>query len=291
VSTLRIGVAGAGRVFERLYLPALAARRDIAVVGVAEPRLERFADVPPTAARARSVEELLDGVELDGLIVLTPPSRHVPDASLAMARGIPVLVEKPMATSPAEVETLRSAGGAGLLTPAFTRRYWPAYRAVAAAGPAWDVSIRLRSDPAGWDAVEGGATPLEDLAPHVLDLASFLTRSAIDLVLAEPHARGVAIDLTMANGAAARVVLDWPGEYREAMRVDGRTRHAGPPSLLASAGRRVLRRADPPVAAVGAMLGDWAARLRGETTAMLPAFEDGAAVVAAIEAVRARLGG
>lgn len=291
MSALRVGIAGAGRVFERLYLPAITGRRDIAVVGVAEPRLERFADVPATAARARSVEELLDTVELDGLIVLTPPLGHAADASLAMARDVPVLVEKPLAASLAEVETLRSAGGTRLLTPAFTRRYWPAYRAAAAAGVAWDVSIRLRSDPAGWDAVEGGATPLDDLAPHVLDLARFLTGSAIDLVLAEPHARGVAIDLTMANGAAARMVLDWPGEYREAIRVDGRTRRAGPPSLLASAGRRALRRPDPAVAAVGAMLGDWAARLRGEEAAMLPSFEDGAAVVAAVEAVRARLGG
>jgi len=291
MSALRIGIAGAGRVFERLYLPALMERRELTVVGVAEPRLERFAQVPPTAVRTGSLEELLDRAEVDGLMVLTPPSRHALDARAAMTRGLPVLVEKPMAGSSAEVEELRAAGAAGLLTPAFTRRYWQAYRAAAADGPAWDVSIRLRSDPAGWDAVEGGGTPLEDLAPHVLDLARFLVRAPIDHVLAAPHVRGVAIDLTMANGAAVRAVLDWPGEYREAIRVDGRTRHAGPPSLLASAARRALRRPDPAVTAVAAMLGEWAARLRGEDAASLPSFEDGAAVVAAVEAVRARLGG
>ena len=136
MSALRIGIAGAGRVFERLYLPALMGRRDLSVVGVAEPRLERFAHVPPAAVRAGSVEELLNRVELDGLVVLTPPSRHLADASLTLARGVPALVEKPMAASSAEVEELRAGGAAGLLTPAFTRRYWPAYRAAAAGGRA-----------------------------------------------------------------------------------------------------------------------------------------------------------
>lgn len=290
MTRLRLAVSGAGRAFERLYLPAIATSPDFDLVGVADPRLERFAAVPGSAARAGSAAELLERTKPDALMVLSPPERHAADAIAAMDRTVPVLVEKPMCQTGAEVESLRGAGAERLLTPALTRRYWPVYRAIAARGPAWDIAIRLRSDPAAWEAVDAASGPLDDLAPHVIDLARYLSGSPIGEVLAERHARGVALAFSMESGAAARIILEWPGEYREAIRADGKARRAGPPSAAASLLRRVARRPDPPVAAIGHMLADWARHLRGDLTVALPAFEDGAAAVATVQRIRERLG-
>ena len=287
---MRLAVSGAGRAFERLYLPAIAASPDFDLAGVADPRFERFAAVPGRAARAGSAAELMDRTKPDALIVLSPPARHTTDAIAAMDRTVPVLVEKPMCQAEAEVEALRGAGAERLLTPSFTRRYWPVYRRIAARGAAWDIAIRLRSDPAAWDAVDAASSPLDDLAPHVIDLARYLSGSEIGEVLAERHARGVALAFSMESGAAARVVLEWPGEYREAIRADGKARRAGPPPATASLLRRAVRRPDPPVAAVGTMLADWARRLRGDLTVALPTFADGAATVATVTRIRERLG-
>jgi predicted dehydrogenase len=108
--------------------------------------------------------------------VLSLP-RNTLDALLALARGLPVLVEKPLCASPTEVEALRSAGAAGRLTPAFSRRYWPAYRRIAARGPVHDLRLAVAVDPAGWQAHTGAPDIAEDLFPHVADLARWLTGS------------------------------------------------------------------------------------------------------------------
>jgi predicted dehydrogenase len=80
--------------------------------------LSAFVDPSPSAvdvaARAgvplyASLEELLAKDRPDGVILATPNPLHVPQALLCVAAGVPVMVEKPIATTVAEGEQLLRA--------------------------------------------------------------------------------------------------------------------------------------------------------------------------------------
>ncbi|MFN4173352.1 MAG: Gfo/Idh/MocA family protein, partial [Pseudorhodobacter sp.] len=108
---LRIGVAGAGLIGLR-HIAAIDA-----VPGV---RLGAVIDPLPKArelAEARGVdwfatpEDLRPGM-LDGVILATPNALHVPGGLACIGLGLPVLVEKPVATTVAEARALIEAGEA-----------------------------------------------------------------------------------------------------------------------------------------------------------------------------------
>jgi predicted dehydrogenase len=65
----------------------------------------------PAQYRYREVTAMLDAVELDGLIVLTSGS-HGDVALAAVARGLPVMCEKPLALTLAEADRLSAVEGA-----------------------------------------------------------------------------------------------------------------------------------------------------------------------------------
>ena len=284
---LRLAVSGAGRVFERLYAPALSSVPGLELVAVADPDLVRAgsAGVPAFAA----LDELLGATPVDAVAVLSPPAHHAHDATLVLERGLHVLVEKPMCLSADEAEQLRAAGAETLLTPALSRRYWPAYEAVASRGLVRELRIAIAVDPAGWGAHSGPADIAEDLFPHVADLARWTTSSDIDTVTARRGARGIEAHLAMSSGATVTARLDVRDVYDEAVRAEGRSRHVGPPDAISSAARRLLRREDPAVQAVARMLTDWVAAVRGARPAKLPAFDDGVATVVAMGQLRAAL--
>src|SRR5207245_7420882 len=54
----------------------------------------------------RSIDEVLDKGRPDGLILATPNPLHVPQALQCVAAKVPVLLEKPIATTVAEGEQL-----------------------------------------------------------------------------------------------------------------------------------------------------------------------------------------
>ncbi|MBQ0077668.1 MAG: Gfo/Idh/MocA family oxidoreductase [Bacteroidales bacterium] len=70
------------------------------------------------------------GTEVDAVIVATPDKAHYPIAMEAVSRGIHVLLEKPMATTPQECRTLAEAAEkAGVVVSiCFVLRYHPYYR-------------------------------------------------------------------------------------------------------------------------------------------------------------------
>ena len=111
---IRIGIAGLGAVAQAVHLPLLARLADtfeIAALADLSPDLlatlgERYR-VPP-AARFGSVEALLDGAAIDGLLVLTSGS-HGAVALAALDRGLAVLCEKPLAYTLAEADALAAS--------------------------------------------------------------------------------------------------------------------------------------------------------------------------------------
>ena len=83
-------------------------------------KLEACCDIDPDRARAfastwkiprwyRDSTELLTNEELDGLSNVTPDAMHAPISLAAIARGLAVLCEKPMATTLSDARKMRDA--------------------------------------------------------------------------------------------------------------------------------------------------------------------------------------
>ena len=100
-SELRIGVVGAG-VMGSGHVEYLT--REVpgaSVVALADPQVElrnellgRYGLDCPTFD---TLEQMLDGVELDGVVVASPDRFHAESITLLLSRGIPALCEKPLA--------------------------------------------------------------------------------------------------------------------------------------------------------------------------------------------------
>ena len=108
---VRVLVAGAGA-FGREHLDRLAARSDVQIVGVADPNPAALAHAAQRYGIAQSAETpqvLIDQVAADALIVASPSATHVDVAMLAIARGLGVLVEKPVAPNAAQAAKLAEA--------------------------------------------------------------------------------------------------------------------------------------------------------------------------------------
>jgi len=74
-------------------------------------------------ARA-SIDDAMEGEYLDGAIIATPPRFHLPLLKECAARGLAVLIEKPLARSPKELARFREFAGkhkvqAGYLAPSY----------------------------------------------------------------------------------------------------------------------------------------------------------------------------
>jgi UDP-N-acetylglucosamine 3-dehydrogenase len=107
---LRVGLAGLGSM-GRNHLRVLAARDDVEIVAVADPDPEalRGAASPPGAQRFDEPLAMLAEAELDAVVVAAPTTAHVAIALAAIERGLPLLVEKPLAASSVDGRRIASA--------------------------------------------------------------------------------------------------------------------------------------------------------------------------------------
>ncbi|MEV4755963.1 Gfo/Idh/MocA family oxidoreductase [Micromonospora sp. NPDC049559] len=129
---IRVAVAGLGVIARTVHLPLLERRADLfEVVAVADLSATRAAElgarygVAPDR-RHTDVTALLDAGGFDALLLLTTGS-HGELAAAALRRGIPVLVEKPLAYTVAETEELaRLAAGGARLMVGYMKQYDPA---------------------------------------------------------------------------------------------------------------------------------------------------------------------
>jgi predicted dehydrogenase len=112
---LRIGFIGAGDVVTRFHLPGWGRLEGIEYVAAADTREERVKEVADKHAIRQSFTDyrrLLDMKEIDLVDISVPNKLHAPVTLAALAAGKHVLCEKPLATSPAEVEAIIAAGKA-----------------------------------------------------------------------------------------------------------------------------------------------------------------------------------
>lgn len=129
---LRAAVVGAGNM-GRHHVRILGGMEDVELVGVVDADVERAASFA-TPLRARALADVSELPEVDIAVVAVPTPAHSKVAAALMARGVNVLIEKPMAATPAEARELADlAARAGVvLAVGHVERFNPAVRALVA---------------------------------------------------------------------------------------------------------------------------------------------------------------
>jgi predicted dehydrogenase len=193
--TVRVAVMGAGFMGQ---VHAEAARRaGGSIVAAVASRPEGAA----AAARAVGADQgypdlatLLDHAELDVLHVCTPNASHAPAAAAALAAGVHVVCEKPLATGSAEAVALVRAAGERVTAVPFVYRFHPMVRELRARIAAGEAGV-LASVTGGYlqdwlsrpsdddwrvDAALGGPSrAFADIGSHWCDLFEFVTGDRI----------------------------------------------------------------------------------------------------------------
>jgi phthalate 4,5-cis-dihydrodiol dehydrogenase len=108
---LRLGIAGLGRAFS-LMLPTFARHPLVEVVAGADPRPDaraRFAEDFSTATAYATVNELCRDRAVEAVYIATPHQFHADNVVAAADNGKHVLVEKPMALTLAQCQTMIEA--------------------------------------------------------------------------------------------------------------------------------------------------------------------------------------
>ncbi|MDT0461876.1 Gfo/Idh/MocA family protein [Streptomyces gibsoniae] len=231
----RIAVVGLGAI-SRFYLAAIEASpawRLAAVCDVSEERLLPHRGHRPTFTDHRT---MLADAGPDAVVVTVPNDVHAAIAADALAAGVPVCVEKPLATRLEDAEALVAASRARevCLFTAFHRRYNREVRALhgelrSAPAPV-EVTIRYLErieDHIGGDAwyldpARCGGGCVADNGPNAYDVARlFVGDVGVELAEVERDALGVdrraAVRLRSPGGVPVRVELDWsyPGEVKD----------------------------------------------------------------------------
>ena len=109
MAQLRIAVVGGGAIGQA-HMQVLARSDTSTLSALVDPNsaaaeLAQRYQVPHFSA----LDELLGAAKPDGIVLATPNALHVPQALQCVASGIPILLEKPMATSVEEGQTLVDA--------------------------------------------------------------------------------------------------------------------------------------------------------------------------------------
>lgn len=179
-------------------------------------RVAAVSDLDPSRARAIAAEigaavvddpgRMIAGGACDGIIIASPDSTHPELAAACLEAGIPALVEKPLATNPAEARRVVEAqGDRDLLSLGFMRRFDPHHVALADA-----VAGGTIGRPVLFRSVHRNATPPSNVttrqvvtasAIHDIDAARWLLGEfATVRASGVPTTSGEALDMVLVEG-------------------------------------------------------------------------------------------
>lgn len=174
----------------RGWLGAISANVDVQLVGLVDLELDSAKDAACEAgfediAVGSSLHELLSsGLDADAVVNVTVPSAHYLVNGEALTAGLPVLCEKPLASTVAECLRMVAAAelSGQLVMVSQSRRYWRAVTALRAQldelGPVASASCQFFKAPHFGGFREEMAHPLlVDMAIHQFDLARLLLGS------------------------------------------------------------------------------------------------------------------
>ena len=130
---MRVGLAGCGKTGQK-YLQAIVHLTEAELVAVFDTNFDmaRRAALAFEVPAYDTLDTMLRAVQLDGIIVTSPTASHGAIALTAVAHGVSVLVEQPMAlTLPDAVAMVEKAKAAGvILAEAHSARLLPAVQQV-----------------------------------------------------------------------------------------------------------------------------------------------------------------
>jgi scyllo-inositol 2-dehydrogenase (NADP+) len=192
MTDLRVAIVGYGLSGRSFHAPLIAATDGLEVSAVVTSNPGRREQVVAEHPGARVVPQLeeLWGLTPQLVVVAAPNSVHIAIADAAISRGVPVVVDKPLAVSAAEAQALvERAKSAGVMLTVFQNRRWDTdhltLRRLIADGALGEIN-RYESRIERWqpevdrtkwrqaDAPEKGGGILLDLGSHLADQALIL---------------------------------------------------------------------------------------------------------------------
>lgn len=290
--TLRLGIAGCGRLAELGYARAARLLPELELVAFADPDRERRELLAGERGRAyESVEALLADGGIEGLIVASPPATHEAAAQAAARAGIGCLVEKPPAPDHVGAERLAALDPAPYV--GFNRRFSLGAGLAGALPPGGRIELELRYRRFSWAPLQVSDPALLDLAPHLVDLALWMGLGRPRSVAARSsRPERVSIELRSERGAV-RIECACDRFHRERLELrdaDGAVvarRLQG--WLWRGVAQRLRRGPHPLVASLAAQLRAFSAALRGEGRGELASAREGAEAMRVIAAAAASL--
>jgi len=235
---LRWGVLGCGRVFEKFHLPAIESIAGWSIAVAWDPRgfrLRWLGEHRPGIQLADSAVDVLDHPDVEAILVASPPSHHFAQVAAAIERGLPALVEKPLALAQGPAGATAALGEAygAKVAVGFTRRFRRPYRQLRDRLNAGDARLlegnfTLSTPLKFWDAIaptEPGWDVLSDLGSHQVDLTAWLFGEPVHQVRAWsiaglPAEREIVrFELTLANGGGIGGEAAHAPRYRERLQL------------------------------------------------------------------------
>jgi predicted dehydrogenase len=214
---LRVGVVGVG-VMGSNHARVLAEFPGVELAGVADPDRQRgqFVGRALGCPAVASVEELLER-SVDAVTIAAPTHLHRDVALACIARGVHVLVEKPIAPTVSEGEDIIAAArDAGLtLMIGHVERFNPAVEAIAEAIREEDILSIAITRVGPFPPRMSNVGVVIDLAVHDIDLICWFTRSHITEV--QPQLSNAVADrediallqFRTASGVLAHINTNW----------------------------------------------------------------------------------
>ena len=225
-----IGCGGRGKLYARLS----SALDELQIVGFVDARQEAAAAACAEFGgdwSSTDVDRAMDDPDLDAVIIATWHDTHTPYAVAAAEAGKAIFIEKPLALSVAECETIAAAveqAGVPLVT-GFKLHHCPLIREVTAwLGEPWLITGQMMDNTWGtthWavDPIKGGGNVLSQ-GCHTADLLRALAGAEPVRVFGEggtfsgdhPELIDTAVaTIAFANGAVATLVQGDLGENKE----------------------------------------------------------------------------
>lgn len=315
MGTLNLAIIGCGAITQAGHLPAAVSVDGIKVTGLVDIDTARARALAERYGIEHAAGTIADLPRLpDAAIVALPHHLHACVSTDLLRRGVPVLVEKPMALSVAECDQMiqASAAAGAVLSVGLVRRFLPEIRLAKKLLDAQIIgSIRSFDVREGriydwqtasdfcWKRSAAGGGVLTDAGVHVLDTLRYLLGGLQVTGYADDSYGGVEaeaeVNLLLGTGAAGCIELSRTRNLRNTTRIEG-DRATLEFDLLAR--RVILQREDSAVEVecepgrfgrdiFAAQLADWVDAIRGGRAPSVDGVQ-GRASIALLEACRAR---
>lgn len=181
MNPLRLAVIGAGRL-GGFHAQKVAAREDLALIGVADPVAEQRQRVAAECG-CRAVANYEDMIgEIDAAIVAAPTGLHHPIGLELLSNGVHVLMEKPLAPAAEDARELVEVAEANrvVLQVGHVERFNPAFTACMAHVRDAKYIEAVRSSGFTFRSMDVGV--VMDLMIHDIDLVLSVVRSGVQRV-------------------------------------------------------------------------------------------------------------